>query len=213
MKKYKFRKQKKQIKTVYIFIIILVICTTIATGYSIFNTELKINGTAILKTPAVITPPDTVVDENNVTRFTSDAKFTTPTLGITMFKVESEEYDGINTITTNLRTMNNQSIFGRPYEASSNITLNITNNSGQTFKNGTINVIDYSDTKTAFGSRSQILSSTTVEDGSEVTITITGKMYGAYVTEGTFYKYEVSFDLEDGSKQYFYYILNILPKE
>ena len=74
-KKYKVKKRKMPIKTVYIFIIILVICVAMATGYSIFSTELKINGTAIAKLveQEIVVPPKGQ-DDNGVDRFSASTK-------------------------------------------------------------------------------------------------------------------------------------------
>lgn len=214
MKKYKIKKHKQPLKIVYIFFIILVICILMATGYSIYSSKLTISGTAIAKMKeAVITPPDTTTDENGVTRFTANAQFNSPLLGVEMFRVESESYDeATNTITTNLRTLNTSSIFGIPYQASANITLTITNNSGMRFINGTITEIEYTDSKTAFGRRNQTLSAITVENKESVTATISGTMYGAYVTSGTYHKYDIFFEDENGGEHHFYYLLNMLPK-
>ena len=57
----------------------------------------------------------------------------------------------------------------------------------------------------------QTLDKTTVENGGSAVATITGRMYGKYVTEGTYYKYQIQFDV-NGTTQYFYYILNVIPK-
>lgn len=197
------------IKTVYIFIIILVICVAMATGYSIFSTELKINGTAIAKPQKTdIEIPSVGEDENGVTRFTGSSKFNSPTLNIEVFRVTSETAVG-NVITTNLQVINTTWLW-ITLATNATITLTIENNSGHTFTNGKIELIDYNNTQ-VMTKGTQTLNKTTVENGDTAVATIKGTMYGAYVTAGTYYKYQISFDV-NGETQYFYYIINITPK-
>ena len=61
------------------------------------------------------------------------------------------------------------------------------------------------------GARVRNIDKTTVENGGTAVATIKGTMYGAYVTAGTYYKYQIQFDV-NGTTQYFYYILNVIPK-
>lgn len=208
MKKYKIKKRRKTIKVSYIFLVILITCIFMATGYSIYSTELNVHGTvtAIPKTDIEI--PSVGEDENGVTRFTGSAKFNSPTLNIEVFRVTSETAEG-NVITTNLQTINT-TWFGIALAADAEITLTIQNNSGYTFTNGQIELIESNNTKVMTGG-AQTLDKTTVENGESAVATITGRMYGKYVTEGTYYKYQIQFDV-NGTTQYFYYILNVIPK-
>ena len=197
------------IKTVYIFLMILVICIAMATGYSMFSTQLTINGTATAKYEETdIEIPSVGTDENGVTRFTGGSEFTTQLLGIEVFRVVSETAVG-NTITTNLQTIND-SIFGISLSTNAKITLNIENNSGYEFTNGEIILLE-SNNDAAFTQRNQTLNKVTVANGDTATVTITGKMAGSSITVGTRYKYQISFDV-NGEKQYFYYIINVEPK-
>ena len=197
------------IKTVYIFIIILVICVAMATGYSIFSTEIKINGTAIAKYQKTdIEIPSVGEDENGVTRFTGSSKFNSPTLNIEVFRVTSETSEG-NVITTNLQVINT-TLLWITLATNATITLTIENNSGNTFTNGKIELIENNNTQVMTNGK-QTLDKTTVENGETAVATIKGTMYGAYVTAGTYYKYQISFDV-NGVTQYFYYIINITPK-
>ncbi|MGN1327729.1 MAG: hypothetical protein ACI4VQ_06635 [Clostridia bacterium] len=208
MKKYKIKKRRKTIKTAYIFLIILIICILMATGYSIFTTRLKLNGTITLAPKTAIEIPSVCADENGVTRFTGGSKFTSPALGREVFRVVSETAEG-NVITTNLQTINT-TFWGINLATDAQITLTIQNNSGYTFTNGQINLIESNNSEVMTGGN-QVLDKTTVENGESAVATITGRMYGVYVTEGTYYKYQIRFDV-NGTTQYFYYILNVIPK-
>lgn len=180
-----------------------------ATGYSVFNTELKINGTAIaIPQKTDIEIPSVGEDENGVTRFTGSSNFSSPTLNIEVFRVTSETCEG-NVITTNLQVINTTWLW-ITLATNATITLTIENNSGYTFTNGKIKLIDYNNTKVMTNGK-QTLDKTTVENGETAVATIKGTMYGAYVTTGTYYKYQISFDV-NGETQYFYYIINMTPK-
>lgn len=208
MKKYRIKKRKKTIKVSYIFLIILITCILMATGYSRFSTELNVHGTVTVTPKTDIEIPSVGEDENGVTRFTGTSKFNSPTLKKEVFRVTSETAEG-NVITTNLQTINT-TWFGIALAADAEITLTIQNNSGYTFTNGQIDLIESNNTEVMTGG-AQTLDKTTVENGGSAVATITGRMYGKYVTEGTYYKYQIQFDV-NGTTQYFYYILNVIPK-
>lgn len=208
MKKYKIKKRKKTMKVSYIFLVILITCILMATGYSIYSTELNVHGTVTVTPKTDIEIPSVGEDENGVTRFTGTSKFNSPTLNIEVFRVTSETAEG-NIITTNLQTINT-TWFGIALAADAKITLTIQNNSGYTFTNGQIDLIESNNTEVMTGG-AQTLDKTTVENGGSAVATITGRMYGKYVTEGTYYKYQIQFDV-NGTTQYFYYILNVIPK-
>lgn len=208
MKKYKIKKRRKPIKTAYIFLIILIICILMATGYSIFSTELNINGTVNLIPKTDIEIPSVGEDENGVTRFTGSSKFTSPRLGIEVFRITSETAEG-NVITTNLQVINT-TFLGLNLVAEAEITLTIQNNSGYTFTNGSIILLESNNTQ-IMTDGNQVLDKTTVENGGSAVATITGTMTSKYVTTGTYYKYQIQFDV-NGSTQYFYYIINMIPK-
>lgn len=208
MKKYKIKKRRKPIKTAYIFLIILIICILMATGYSIFSTELNINGTVNLIPKTDIEIPSVGEDENGVTRFTGSSSFKSPALGREVFRVTSETSEG-NVITTNLQVINT-TFWGVNLAADAEITLTIQNNSGSTFTNGSIILLESNNTQ-VMTNGNQVLDKTTVENGGSAVATITGRMYSTYVTEGTYYKYQIQFDV-NGSAQYFYYIINMIPK-
>lgn len=198
------------IKTVTIFIILIVMSVTMATGYSIFKSELKVNGTITAMHKVDIEIPEVGEDENGVTRFTGDSNFNSPLLGREVFRVIEETAEG-NTITTMLKAINTTFI-GIKLVANAEITLTIENNSGKTFSNGSIEIVEYMDTGEAVTNESHTLSKTTVENGDTAVATIAGDMYSANVVAGTYYKYKISFDV-NGITENYYYILNMIPKE
>ena len=208
MKKYKIKKRRKPIKTAYIFLVILIICIMMATGYSIFSTELNINGTVNLIPKTDIEIPSVGEDANGVTRFTGSSHFNSPFLGREVFRITSETSEG-NVITTNLQVINT-TFWGINLAADAEITLTIQNNSGSTFTNGSIILLESNNTQ-VMTNGNQVLDKTTVENGGSAVATITGSMKSVYVTEGTYYKYQIQFDV-NGSTQYFYYIINMIPK-
>ena len=181
-----------------------------ATGYSIFKSELIINGTVNVTPKVDIEIPEVGEDENGVTRFTGDSSFDSPLLGREVFRVIEETAKG-NTITTMLQAINT-TFLGIKLVANAEITLTIENNSGKTFTNGNIQILEYSDTGEAVINENHTLSKTTVENGDTAIATITGDMYSANVVTGTYYKYVISFDV-NGITENYYYILNMLPKE
>ena len=183
---------------------------TMATGYSIFKSELIINGTVNITPKVDIEIPEVGEDENGVTRFTGDSSFNSPLLGREVFRVIEETAEG-NTITTMLQAINT-TFLGIKLVANAEITLTIENNSGKTFSNGSIEIVEYMDSGEAVTNENHTLSKTTVENGDTAVATITGDMYSANVVTGTYYKYVISFDV-NGITEKYYYILNMLPKE
>lgn len=176
-----------------------------ATGYSIFSTELTINGTAIAKPveQEIVIPPKGE-DENGVDRFSSNTKVEN-IIGTEILKVTSEECIG-NSITTTMKVQSTLSFFG----STLNITLDIQNGSKNTFTNGKIELIEYSDSGNSLTSRTQTLSEVTVEPGSSTTATISGTVYVRRIQTGTYYKYKISFDANNETKE-FYYTLKLEP--
>lgn len=209
MKKYKIKKRRKPIKTAYIFLVILIICIMMATGYSIFSTELNINGTVNLIPKTDIEIPSVGEDENGVTRFTGSSSFGAAISNKELFRITSETAEG-NVITTNLQVINTTGLWGLTAYTNARITLTIQNNSGYTFTNGSISLLE-SNNSDVMTNGKQVLDKATVENGETAVATITGTMYPKNVTEGTYYKYQIQYDV-NGTTQYFYYILNVIPK-
>ena len=193
------------IKTMYIFLMILVISITMATGYSLFSTELTINGAVTLTPELEIEVPSQGTDENGVDRFTAN-----PTvenlLGMELLRVVDEQAVG-NSITTTMQVVSTLSFFGSSLE----INLEIKNGSKNTFTNGTITLLESSDTGGALTSRTQTISAATVEPGAITTATVGGTVRVGNIEAGTYYKYRILFDTSEGEKV-FYYTLKLEPQ-
>ena len=176
-----------------------------ATGYSIFSTELKINGTAIAKLveQEIVVPPKGQ-DDNGVDRFSASTKVEN-LFGMELLKVTQEECVG-NFITTTMKVQSTLALGGKTLQ----ISLDIQNGSKNTFTNGTIELIEYSDTRNSFTSRTQTLSAITVEPSASTTATIKGSIYVGRIQTGTYYKYKISFESNDEIKE-FYYTLKLEP--
>ena len=176
-----------------------------ATGYSKFTTELTLNGIVTLTPQTDIEVPSVGTDENGVNRFTANPTVENM-LGMELLRVVDEQAVG-NSITTTMQVVSTFSIFG----SSLQINLEIKNGSKNTFSNGTITLIESADNGNALSSRNQTISATTVEPGAVATATVRGTVYTGRIQAGTYYKYKISFDTSDGTRE-FYYTLKLEPQ-
>ena len=184
----------------------IVICIAMATGYSMFNETLTIHGTAIAKMEEeeIVVPP-VGTDENGVDRFSATTSVEN-LFGMELLRVTSEECVG-NSITTTMEVVSRFALLPRTLE----ISLQIQNGSKYTFTNGTVELIDSSDSGNAFTPNSQTLNPVTVEPGSTTTVDIRGTVNVGRIETGTFYQYRISFESEDGNIKEFYYTLKLEP--
>lgn len=168
-----------------------------------FTEELTINGTAIAKAQEIVILPQGE-DENGVTRFTSSVQIGN-IFGMELLRVTNEEFEN-NTITTTMKVVSQFAIGGKSLQ----IKLNVQNGSKSTFTNGKVEMIENGGTQNSLTSRTQSMTNVTVEPGSSTEITIKGSVYVGRITSGTYYKYRIVFDTEDGTKE-FYYVLKLEP--
>lgn len=176
-----------------------------------FNETLTIQGTAIAKMEEeeIIVPP-AGTDENGVDRFSATTSIENA-LGMEVLKVIDEESVG-NSITTTMQVVSDWGgIFLPFFSRTLNISLQIQNGSKYTFTNGTIELIDSSDPGNSFDSNSQTINPVTVEPGATATVNISGDVTVRNIETGTYYKYKISFDSEDGKVKEFYYTLKLEP--
>ena len=207
-KNYKIKKRRKQISTISLMIIMFVIITTISIAFSLWSSELIIDGKVTIgyvepKLPVQIPSTGTT---DGITRYTVNTKLTWALT--TIFEVEDETYEG-NTITTSLRCVYKQlfdSSFIEP-----EITLTIPNNTTDTFTNGTLTLYEYNDTAGTVTERSETLSSTTIAPSGTATVTIKCKLSSKSIDDNTYYHYKIAYDV-GGKTCYFNYILKVLPK-
>lgn len=184
----------------------MIICIAMATGYSMFNEKLTIHGTAIAKMEEeeIIVPP-AGTDENGVDRFSATTSVEN-LFGMELLRVTKEECVG-NSITTTMEVVSRFALLPRTLE----ITLQIQNGSKYTFTNGKIELVESADSGNAFTPRSQTLSTVTVEPGATTTANMSGTINVGRIETGTYYKYKISFDSEDGKVKEFYYTLKLEP--
>lgn len=177
----------------------LVICAVISTGYSIFTEELTINGTAIVKmAEQEIEVPPIGEDENGLNRFSVTTNVEN-LFGMELLRVVDEQCVG-NSITTTMQVQSTFAILPRTLT----ITLQLENNSKNTFTNGKVELLESSDTRSSFGSRTQNLNPVTVEPGGNTTVTISGSINVGRIQTGTYYKYRIYFETDVGIKEFFY---------
>ena len=170
-----------------------------------YNDTLTINGTVLVKEEEEIVVPPVGTDENGVDRFSATTSVEN-LFGMELLRVTKEECIG-NSITTTMEVVSTFSILPRTLE----ITLQIQNGSKNTFTNGTIELINSSDSGNAFTPNRQTLSSPTVEPGATTTVDIVGTVNVGRIQTGTFYQYKIFFDSGNGEIKEFYYTLKLEP--
>ena len=168
-----------------------------------YGEQLTINATAIAKAQEIVIPPQGE-DENGVTRFTSSVHVEN-IFGMELLRVTNEEYAN-GTITTTMKVMSQFAIGGKSLQ----IKLNIQNASKHTFTNGKVELLEKGGAQNSLTSRTQRMTNVTVEPGGSTEITIKGSVYVGRITSGTYFKYKIYFDTENGVKE-FYYILKLEP--
>lgn len=125
-----------------------------------FTEELIINGTAIAKMEEQdIEVPPVGEDEKGVDRFSVTTKVEN-LFGMELLRVVDEQCVG-NSITTTMEVQSRFSLLPRTLT----ITLQLGNNSKNTFKNGKIELLESVDSRSAYSSRTQNLEPVTVEPG------------------------------------------------
>ena len=164
-----------------------------------FTEELTINGTAIAKMeiPEIEVHP-VGEDENGVDRFSVTTSVEN-LFGMELLRVVDEQCVG-NSITTTMEVQSRFALIPRTLT----ITLQLGNNSKNTFKNGKIELLESSDTGSSYNSRTQNLNPVTVEPGGNTTATISGSINVGRIETGTYYKYRIYFETDSGIKEFFY---------
>lgn len=192
----------------------LVICIAMATGYSVYTEKLTITGTIVAELQEQeieIQKPsteDNPYDDSGIDRFTVNSDLTSNILGTQLLNVVDEQAVG-NQITTTLQSaMSADSFLAFLYSKDITMTLAIGNSSKYTFTNGKVEEIEAS-TEAGFDSRSQTISSTTIEPGGTAEVNIMGTFKPSNLQSSLTFKYKISFDTDDGVRA-FYYTLIIL---
>lgn len=207
-KNYKIKKRRKQISTISFMVVMLIIITTISIAFSLWSSELVINGKVVVgyKEPDLPVEIPSTGTTDGITRYTVNTKLTWALT--TIFKVEDETYEG-NTITTSLRCVYKQLLDSSFIEPE--ITLTIPNNTTDTFTNGRLTLYEYNDTAGTVTDRSETLSSTTIAPSGTATVKIKCTLSSKSIDDNTYYHYKIAYDV--GEKTcYFNYILRVLPR-
>ena len=207
-KNYKIKKRRKQISTISFMVVMLIIITTISIAFSLWSSELVINGKVVVgyKEPDLPVEIPSTGTTDGITRYTVNTKLTWALT--TIFKVEDETYEG-NTITTSLRCVYKQLLDSSFIEPE--ITLTIPNNTTDTFTNGRLTLYEYNDTAGTVTDRSETLSSTTIAPSGTATVKIKCTLSSKSIDDNTYYHYKIAYDV--GEKTcYFKYILRVLPR-
>lgn len=201
MKKIKFKRKKKNFN-IYFLILPFIICIVlISTSYSLWNTNLYIDGSVVGEYQEPALPGEVV---QNGDRYSADNNFKGGWLGVEVFTFVRDTYEG-NTITTEIR--NGRSLIFTN-SISPTFSISITNNSGYTYTNGQVTV-EEKDTNSKISPGTPTLSATTVENGETVTLTaaITFSVRNSSITVGDYVNYKISFDCNGTTKYINYKIL------
>lgn len=214
--KYKIKRKKRTIKVTYICLILLVIIVLMSTSYSLWQTNLYINGTVDINYVEPELPVE-LVDQGNG-RFSTNTSFTIGE-GILadydIFTVSGDTNNG-NTVTTNIVNAGKPSwiiAWMYPDTVTVTVTMSIQNNSGFTFTEGRLegenNVNEEYDPNNRITPASANLSTTTVQNGESVTLTaeVTFDTKNN-ITVGSYVNYKISF-LCDGARRYYNYRIQV----
>ncbi len=210
-KTYKIKRKKKKFNQIFFVIILICIIITMSTAYSLLSTNLTVSGNVtgqyISAPPLDVIVPTPTVDENGVSRVTTNTNFAF--WGTTIFRVVSETYEN-NTITTTLKYVYNQ-IFASSH-VSGTITLSLQNSTNTTFLNGKMEIEEIYDPNSnkAFQDNTYNVGSTTLQPGETTNPSIELTLAGKYITDGTMCKYKITYEVE-GVLRVFYYVLILEP--
>lgn len=200
--KYKIKRKKRTIKVSYVCLILLVILVLMSTSYSLWQTNLYINGTVTGKYVEPELPVDIVRPSND--RLTTNTNLTGGLFGVSVFRFESDTVEG-NTVVTRItngdKTWLTQTI-------TVTFSMTIQNNSGNTFTDAQIQVEEYDPSNRINPTSTNVndlLSTTTVTNGNSVTLAAEIRFNATDdITVGSYVNYKISF-LCDGVRRYYNY--------
>ena len=208
--KYKIKRKKRTIKVSYVCLILLVILVLMSTSYSLWQTNLYINGTVDINYIEPELPVEVVTQGD---RFSTNTSFQIGgnLINYNIFTVNGDENDG-NTVTTNIVNADKPNwIIAWMYQDTVTVTFTMTiqNHSGFTFTEGRLegenNVNEEYDPDNRITPASANLSTTTVQNGENVTLTAEITFATKEnITMGSYVNYKISF-LCDGARRYYNY--------
>ena len=207
--KIKIKKRHKAFKVWYIVSVLIIIMVIMSTSYSLWKTELNIEGnikvTYTEQQLPIQIPSRGEVD--NIERFTTNTEMTA--LATTIYRVTAEEYVG-NTITTTIK---------HEYKQVTNwvypdvkITFQIPNTTDKTFTNGKIELVSSNDPNGVWTDMGYSTSNATIEPGGSAEMSVTGTLRGNQnVADNTYYNFNITYRI-DGVIHYFHYNVKLLPR-
>ena len=202
--KYKVKRKKKTIKVSYICLILIVILVLMSTSYSLWQTNLYINGTVT----GEYTEPELPVDivrpsEDRLTTNTSLRGGILDAYEIFTFQEDIQEN---NTVTTEI--VNGQKVIFVQNTIDVTFSLTLQNTSGSTFTDPTIEIEEYDPSERMNPTSTDVngvLSATVVENGESVTLSVEIEFEARRdVTVGSYVNYKIGF-LCDGIRRYYNY--------
>lgn len=196
--KYKIKRKKKTFKAWYILFILIIIIILMSTSYSLWTTNLYINGTVVGEYSEPELPVDIVSPGGD--RLTTNTDLTGGWFGVSVFRFDSDTIEG-NTVTTSITN-------GTKTWLTETITvtfsMTIQNNSEYDFTDGAVEIEEY-DPSNRINPSSQELSTTFVQTGDSVTLEVELRFEARYdITPGSYVNYKISF-MCNGARRYYNY--------
>ena len=205
--KYKIKRKNKTFKSWYILVILIVIIILMSTSYSLWQTNLYINGTVVGEYIEPALEVDIIKPSSD--RFSTNSDLTGGWFGISVFRFDRDEFDENNTITTYIQN-GDKTWLTQTITISFSITIQ--NNSGSTYTGAQVE-IEEKDSNNRITPTStdvnDLLSTTEIQSGDSVTLTAEIRFEARRdITVGDYVNYKISF-LCDGVRKYFNYRIEI----
>jgi hypothetical protein len=197
MKKYK---RKIEINLITLICILIVVLMAINVGYSLWSSKLTINGKVTLDYEPQ--PLEVQIVPITSKSYTSNTGFSDG--DNVYFEFLSDKYENNNLITTIESTLNDEN----SSDISVSFSMKNTSQEGFLYSNGKIELIESYDPEKAVTNPKMVLTSTTVASGDTVTAKFYATVDNKNLDKNTYYKYQISFDV-DGVTEYFYYTIKI----
>lgn len=203
--KYKVRKRKKTFKTWYIFFIMIIILILISTSYSLWSSQLYINGTVSGEYVEPELPAEVVKPSGSEDRLSTNTSLKGGWLNVDVFSFVEDVYEGNNTVVTKIAN-GTQTWFTSTI--SPTFSFSIKNNSGYKCTDATVEVEEYDPGGTITPTTTdvnQLLSATVLENGDTVTLTAKITFVATKsTTVGSYVNYKIGF-LCNGVRKYYNY--------
>ena len=165
--KYKLKRKNKTVKAWHILLILIIIIILMSTSYSLWQTNLYINGTVMFNYIEPVLQIEVVEQENG--RLSTNTSFTSVGILYRVFDVAGDEYEGNNTVVTKLVNANKVLWIGT-YNKDVTFTFSMNNNSEKLYTEGQIQIEEY-DPDGRMNPTNASLSNTTLKSGNSVTLT------------------------------------------